>query len=292
MSVTLRSFRLSPARTLDILVAGKPSGETILLHHGTPSDATCWSDWDGIAEERGVRIVSISRPGYATSTRVPGRDIASCAADAEAVLNELDVDAFRTIGWSGGGPHALACAALLGDRCLSAATLAGVAPFGLDDLDFLDGMGPENISEFTTALEGEDALRRWMHENAESFRTVTRDDIVEAFGGLVPNVDKKALAEGYADHMATETRRALQHGFDGWIDDDIAFTKAWGFDVSSLNLPVTVWQGDLDLMVPRQHGGWLAEHIPSSNLRSPAGHGHISLVTQHRAEILDDLMTS
>ena len=101
-----------------------------------------------------------------------------------------------------------------------------------------------------------------MVEFAEPFRHVTAADIAEAFGGLVPQVDVDALNEGYADQMAAETRRALAGGFDGWIDDDLAFTKPWGFDVSSIAVPVRIWQGDLDLMVPRDHGRWLAERIP------------------------------
>jgi pimeloyl-ACP methyl ester carboxylesterase len=262
------------------------------MHHGTPSDATCWADWDDLATQLGVRVVSVSRPGYATSTRQPGRSVADCAADAADVLSQLGVDSFRTVGWSGGGPHALACGALLKERCRAIATLAGVAPYDAEGLDFLEGMGPENIDEFSVSLQGEEALMTWMKENAEEFREVTAEQIVESFGGLVPEIDKAALIGAYAEHMAAEMRRALQHGFDGWVDDDLAFTGPWGFDLAAIDAPVTVWQGDLDLMVPRAHGQWLVQHIPTAVSRMPEGHGHISLVTEYRGQILRELLAA
>jgi pimeloyl-ACP methyl ester carboxylesterase len=186
----------------------------------------------------------------------------------------------------------LACAALLPDRCAAAATLAGVGPFGADNLDFLAGLGPENIAEFGAAMDGEEALRRWLQENAEPFRTVTGEALAEAFGGLVPEVDKDVLVGGYANLLASVFRRSLEHGFDGWIDDDLAFTQPWGFSVGDIRVPVTVWQGELDLMVPFAHGRWLLSNIPGAQGRMVAGHGHISLVTRYRDEVLAALQRS
>jgi pimeloyl-ACP methyl ester carboxylesterase len=292
---SMQTFHAADGRELDVLVGGaSPEAvrATVVMHHGTPSDATCWSDWVEGAAARGVQLVSISRPGYATSTRQPGRTVASVAADVATVLDALGVDEFVTAGWSGGGPHALACAALLPDRCRAVASLAGVGPYGVEDLDFLDGMGPENVEEFGAALEGEQALTAWMARSAEPMRHVTGEQIAEAFGGLVPQVDKDVLTGGYAEHMAAETRRALEHGFDGWIDDDLAFTRDWGFALADITLEVTVWQGDLDLMVPRAHGEWLVAHLPRSRSQMPQGHGHISLVTEHQRQILDSLLTA
>ena len=290
MTELLREVSLDQARTLDVLLGGAPTGPAIVLHHGTPSDASTWSDWHEAAEHRGARIVSVTRPGYATSTRRPGRSVADVAADVAAVLDQLGIDEYVTAGWSGGGPHALACAALHPDRCRAAATLAGVAPYGVTGLDFLEGMGPENVAEFGAALQGEPALRGWLAENAEPFRHVTGPQIAAAFGGLVPEIDRQMLQGGYAEHMATEMRRALHAGFDGWVDDDLAFVRPWGFELSEIGVPVTVWQGDLDLMVPASHGAWLVDHLPGAQSRTPVGHGHISLVTQYRAEILEWLL--
>ncbi|MDH4352756.1 MAG: alpha/beta hydrolase [Actinomycetota bacterium] len=279
-------------RVVDVYLGGDPDGFPLVMHHGTPSDATTFADWHEACVSRRLRLVCVSRPGYATSTRLPGRLVANAAQDTADVLDLLGCDAFLTAGWSGGGPHALACAALLEDRCVGAATLAGVGPYGVPDLDFLDGMGAENVDEFGAAVAGEPALRDWFAQFGEPFRTVTGDDIVAAFGGLVPQVDKDVLTGGYADQMAAQTRRALAQGFDGWLDDDLAFTRDWGFDLGHITVPVTVWQGDLDLMVPFAHGHWLGHHLSTATKRLVPGHGHISLVTSYQDQILDDLLDS
>jgi pimeloyl-ACP methyl ester carboxylesterase len=262
----------------------------LLAHHGTPSDASLWAGWDDLARARGLRLIAISRPGYGGSTRMPGRSVADVAADASVVFEALTVPWFVTAGWSGGGPHALACAALLPDRCRAVATLAGVGPYGVPDLDFLAGMGPENHEEFGAALEGEAPLRAWLATHAEPMRHVTGEGIVAAFGGLIADRDKEALAEGFADDLAGVMRRALAHGFDGWVDDDLAFVRGWGFGFAPIAAPIAVWQGDLDLMVPAAHGAWLAKHLRTAVAREAPGHGHVSLVTSFREAILDDLL--
>jgi pimeloyl-ACP methyl ester carboxylesterase len=282
-------FHFADGRTADVFLGGDPAGEALVLHHGTPSDSTTFADWHEVCAARGLRLICMSRPGYATSSRHAGRSVADAARDTAELLDLLGHETFFTAGWSGGGPHALACAALLKTRCRGVATLAGVGPYGMADLDFLAGMGPENIEEFGAALAGESALRAWKHENAEPFRHVTGEILAEAFGGLVPQIDRDALQGGYADAMAAGMRRALEHGFDGWVDDDLAFTRPWGFAVGEIDVPVTIWQGDLDLMVPAAHGAWLARHMPSARFAAVPGHGHISLVTNYRPEILDDL---
>lgn len=285
-----QNIELADGRVLDVLIGGADFGPALLAHHGTPSNATAWSDWDDVARAHGLRLIAISRPGYATSTRQPGRKVADVANDAAVVLDRLDVPWFVTAGWSGGGPHALACGALLRSRCRAVATLAGVGPYGAPDLDWLAGMGPENHAEFGAAFEGENALGDWSKTNAETLRHITGPELADAFGGLVSQVDKDALAGGFAAVLAANMRRALGTGFDGWVDDDLAFIRAWGFEPASVEAPVTIWQGDLDLMVPFAHGKWLANHIPGSTPKLVAGHGHISLLTTYRDEIVADLV--
>ena len=176
MTATSRTVALDDGRALDVLLGGDPDGFPLVLHHGTPSDASLFRDWDEECATRGLRLVAVSRPGYATSTRVPGRDVAQAARDTAAVLDLLGHRDFVTAGWSGGGPHALACAAVLPDRCRGAATLAGVGPSGQPDLDFTAGMGPENVEEFGAAEAGEATLRRWMDVNGTPMQQVTADE--------------------------------------------------------------------------------------------------------------------
>jgi pimeloyl-ACP methyl ester carboxylesterase len=288
----LKSFKLADGRLADVFLGGDPDGVALVMHHGTPSDATTFAGWDADCAARGLRLICASRPGYAGSTRQPGRDVAAVAADTAELLDLLGEQKFFTAGWSGGGPHALACAALLPGRCQGVATLAGVGPYGVADLDFLAGMGPENVAEFGAALQGEAALRAWKHENVQGFRHVTGPEIADALGGLVPQIDKDELTGGFAEAFAAVMRRALQHGFDGWVDDDLAFTRDWGFDLNAITAPVTVWQGDLDLMVPFAHGQWLVRQIGTARPMMVPGHGHISLLTQYRGHILDGLLAS
>lgn len=278
-------------RTLDVLLAGDDdSSFGLVCHHGTPSDATIWSDWHEDALSNNLRLVAISRPGYGLSDRLEGRRVASVAEDVEDVLDALGIIEFVSLGWSGGGPHALACGALLPERCKAVSSLAGVGPYGEPDLDFLDGMGPENVEEFGIALEGEEALRRWMDEHAEPYRTIADEELAEALGGLVPEIDVLALNEqGLAAIWAGSMRRCFTNGWDGWIDDDMVFCNHWGFEPSEITVPVAVWQGDLDLMVPFAHGEWLLRHIPTATARLEPGHGHLSLLADRRQAIIDDL---
>ena len=289
MSARTQTMRLSDGRVLDVAIGGAESGPALVCLHGTPSDGTIWNDWDGVARTYGLRLIAHSRPGYATSTRQPGRTVASGPFDVGEILDRFAAPWFVAAGWSGGGPHALACAAL-DKRCRAVASLAGVGPYDARDLNFLDGMGPENHAEFGAALEGEGPLRVWLAENAESMRTATGAELADAFGGLVPQVDKDVLTGGFAESMAGTMRRALASGFDGWVDDDMAFTADWNFDLGRIAIPVTVWQGDLDLMVPAAHGRWLADHIGGARLRSAPGHGHVSLIAAYRDEIVADLI--
>ena len=290
MTGQTQSVTLANNRTIDLYLGGDPQGQPLVMHHGTPSDSTTFADWHDICATRHIRLICMSRPGYASSPRWQGRLVADIAPLTATLLDHLGHSRFHTAGWSGGGPHALACAALLPERCQGVAVLAGVGPYGQPDLDFLAGMGPENIEEFNASLQGEATLRAWKQANVESFRSVTGPQLAAAFGGLVPPIDQAELTGPYAEQMAAEMRRALAGSFDGWIDDDLAFIRPWGFDLGSIKTPTTIWQGDLDLMVPHQHATWLAANIPGARLHMVAGHGHISLVTRYRAAILDTLI--
>jgi pimeloyl-ACP methyl ester carboxylesterase len=213
--------------------------------------------------------------------------VADAAADTARLLDALGLGRFVTIGWSGGGPHALACAALLPDRCDAAASLAGVAPFDAEGLDFLAGMGRENVEEFTAAARREE-LEAFLERDAAELATVTGEQIGASLGGLVDDVDRAALTGELADTVARMVRRALSTGIDGWLDDDLAFVRPWGFDLASIRVPVSIWQGAHDRMVPFGHGEWLAAHVPGARVHLYDDEGHISLVGQ-LPRILDDL---
>jgi pimeloyl-ACP methyl ester carboxylesterase len=277
-------FKLKDGRELEIADNGINSESAIVFHHGTPGHASSWSDWLESAASAGIRAIAYSRAGYGTSDRNPGRSVINVNTDIAQVLDAKNITKFVSIGWSGGGPHCLANT--FEPRNVGAISLAGVGAFGVDDLDFLEGMGPENHDEFGAALKGEAVIDQWMNDNAGPMKSVTGSDIIEAFGGLIGDADKAVLEGGEADAMAASMRSALAVSFDGWIDDDLVFVKKWGFELESITKPVFLWQGDDDFMVPHAHSYWLEKHIPTATLTFKPGEGHISIGVKYRAEIL------
>jgi pimeloyl-ACP methyl ester carboxylesterase len=271
---------LADGRRLDLYDAGSPdgTGDVLLYHHGTPGSVVPFRPMVDAAAQVGLRLVTWSRPGYGASTRRPGRSVADVADDARQVLDLLGAEQCVTAGWSGGGPHALATAALLPDRVSGVLTMASVAPYGSEGLDFLAGMGEGNVVEFGAAVEGEAALRPLLEEEAVGLRDTDGPGIIEALGSVLPDVDRALLTDELGDWLAANCKEALRPGIDGWVDDDLAFTRPWGFDLAEVTAPVFVWQGELDLMVPFDHGRWLGGALPKATPHLEAGEGHLSVV--------------
>jgi pimeloyl-ACP methyl ester carboxylesterase len=263
------------------------------VHHGTPGERSQYPPFAEAAAARGLRYVSYSRPGYGGSSRLPDRVVADCAADTAAILAHLGAESCYTLGASGGGPHALACAALLADRgVLACATVAGVGPFGAAGLDFLEGMGRENHEEFGAALAGPAELQAYLEQEARAFAGVTGEQVAAALGDLVSAVDVAALTGDFAAYVAASFRQALADGIWGWLDDDLAFTRPWGFDLGSIDVPVVVWQGEQDRMVPFAHGRWLAAHLPTARAKLLAEEGHLSIAVERFGEVIGELVAS
>ena len=209
---------------------------------------------------------------------------------SEELAGILGLTRLFVVGWSGGGPHALACAALLPDLVAGVATIAGVAPFDADGLDWLDGMAPENHDEFAATAAGETELQAFLEPYAADLAGTTGADVAELLGGLISEVDRGALTGDFADFIAAMTRDALKSGIWGWLDDDMAFVRDWGFDLSSIDVPVTIWQGTEDRMVPFAHGRWLVDHVPGARSRLLEGEGHLSLAVTNFGRIVDELV--
>jgi pimeloyl-ACP methyl ester carboxylesterase len=280
---------LPDGRRLEFDVAGPADGTVLFLHHGTPQSGASYQPWADAGAARGIRHVSHSRPGYAGSTRHPGRTIADVAADTAAIADALGAERFYVAGTSGGGPHALACAALLAERVIAAASIAGVGPYRVPDLDFLAGMGQENIEEFGAALEGESVLRPLLEAWTPELVANTPEHMVASLGDLVGEADRRALTGEFAGHLLAGMRDGLANGVDGWLDDDLAFCAPWGFGAGDITVPVAVWQGGDDRFVPLAHGEWLASHIAGATAHLLPEHGHISLQIDCYGDILDGL---
>ena len=231
METERRSITRPDGRKIDFLVAGPPDGLPLVLHEGTPVGLVLYPPTVQVARVRGLRVILAARPGYEGSTPRPGRRVVDVAQDTAAVLDELGADAFVTVGWSGGGPHALACAAALPGRCLAAASIAGVAPYRANGLDWLAGMGPENVAEFGAATRGEAALTAFLDHEAVMLSTLTGESVAKALGGLVIEADRAVLTGEFADYVAAGLRAATNSGIAGRRDDDLAFVNDWGFSL-------------------------------------------------------------
>jgi pimeloyl-ACP methyl ester carboxylesterase len=269
---------------------GDTNGRPVIVHHGTPMAGVLYEPHVRDAAARGIRLVGYSRPGYGASTPQPGRSVGSAAEDVAGLADALGIDRFATWGISGGGPHALACAALLPDRVLGAASLAGVVPFDAEGVDFLAGMGEANHEEFGAAVAGREPLRALLEPQAAELRGTDAAAFLEVFPSLLSAVDRDVLTGELAAYMHRCNVVGLER-LDGWLDDDLAFVAPWGFRVEEIGVPTLVRHGQHDRFVPVAHGEWLAQHIPNAVARVSAEDGHLTLIERRVPQVHAWLLT-
>jgi pimeloyl-ACP methyl ester carboxylesterase len=279
----MRDVTTADGRTLHVHEAGAADGPVILAHQGTPMSGLLFGPHVRDAEERGIRLVAYDRPGYGGSTPAPGRSVADAAEDVRSVADALEVDRLVVWGISGGGPHALACAALLPDRVAAVASLASVAPIDADGLDWLDGMGELNLEEFAATRQGPEALEAYLEPQARE--TTTAEGLLEALRTLLTDVDAAVLTGELAEYLAGNMSEATAQGVAGWRDDDLAFDRPWGFSVEDIRVPVLLWHGEHDRFVPISHGRWLAERIPGVQAHLSEEDGHMTLMQRRVPEV-------
>jgi pimeloyl-ACP methyl ester carboxylesterase len=169
-------------------------------------------------------------------------------------------------------------------------SIAGVAPYDADGLDWMAGMGEENLEEFGAAVQGEPALRRYLEAQRPELLEITPDAIVDAMVTLLPPVDRAEMTGEFADYIAAGFRQAVSRSMDGMLDDDLAFVMPWGFDPADIAVPTAIWQGSEDLMVPFAHGRWLAAHVPGAAIHLEQGEGHVSVGLGALDRMLDELV--
>ncbi len=279
-----RAISTSDGRTLAVCEGGDPDGFPVLVHHGTPGSALLYEPAETLARAQGVRLIGYDRPGYGGSGRARGRSVADCVDDVHAIADALQLDRFATWGMSGGGPHALACAVRCDARLTAVALLGSVAPYDADGLDWFAGMGDENVDEFGAALEGEDALRAYLEPAGEAFLQASPEQVVELLSTLVGPADRAVLGSGVAEWMVEGSQRGLRDGVDGWLDDDLAFARPWGFDPGDADRPVLLLHGGDDRFVPAAHARCLAARIPGVETRIDPDDGHLTLLERRVGE--------
>jgi pimeloyl-ACP methyl ester carboxylesterase len=277
----LRTLEAHGGQSLAFAVWGDRDGFPIMALHGTPGCRLQRWPHEELYQELGVCLVTHDRAGYGRSTRRPGRSVADAVEDVIAIADELGFDRFGVTGGSGGGPHALACAALRPDRVERATCNVGVAPYGDTGLEheaWLDGMDPENVKEFGLALEGEEALTEYveaLQAQAEARVAVDPSTVFDDYE--LSESDRAQLARPEVIQIFREaTTEWAFNGVGGWVDDDLAFTRPWGFDVRDNTVPVLISYGSTDVLVPTAHGEWLAANVAGSVVQVEEG-GHLGV---------------
>jgi pimeloyl-ACP methyl ester carboxylesterase len=271
-------------RTLTIAEWGDPDGFPVFLLHGTPgsrffgqADASAYADV-------GARVIIYDRPGYGGSDRFRGRRVVDSVADVSAIADSLGIERFAVSGGSWGGPHSLAVAARLRERVTRAGCIAGVAPFDMPGFGWFAGMDAVNIEEIGWALEGEDVLAREIERMAAAWLERVADDPSNPGEVEFSEADRAVLARPERhEAIRRMLNEAFRQGVWGYVDDIFCLIQPWGFDVTEIRVPTRIDYGLTDVLVPPQHGEWLAHNVPNAKVVIDEQGGHFSapnLVTE------------
>jgi pimeloyl-ACP methyl ester carboxylesterase len=255
--------------------SGDPEAIPVVSHHGTPgSRLDRHPDGARMLADLGVRVISYDRPGYGGSDPKPGRLVVDAAEDVAALADHLGIETFAVVGASGGGPHALACSARLGDRVRRVGVVVGVGPSDDPEFDFLAGMGQLNIDEFGAAAESERAIGEYLQPIVDAFKE-DPDAVLDEIAAQLPASDQEVFGRPQNRAIARESfLEAVRQGTRGWIDDDRAFCTGWGFALADARNETRLWQGELDVLVPRAHCVYIAARLPDARFELIPGAGH------------------
>jgi pimeloyl-ACP methyl ester carboxylesterase len=268
-------------RQLEVVTTGPPEGSAFVFHMGTTHGVI---PFPGEIDpgQHGMRSIMYSRPGYGASTPKPGRRPAEAAGDVAAILDHLGIDTFVTAGWSGGAPHALACAALLPDRCRATAVIGGIGPYDQNQ-SFQDTFAL--IDEVRPAMEGD--WEGYDRALADAAASVIGIDVHHAVASLPSSADQECVDGDLADWLVDSLASGYLPTPAGVREDYLAFINPWGFDVSD-SRNVAVWHGSDD-HIPLIHPRWIFDHAPDAQLHILPNEGHVSML-RHLPEIVADLV--
>ncbi|WP_329566679.1 alpha/beta fold hydrolase [Kitasatospora sp. NBC_01266] len=270
-----RLVKTADYRRLAVQTFGDPGGRPVFLMHGTPGSRVGPIPRSTVLYNLGVHLISFDRPGYGSSDRLIGRQVASAAADVQAIADELGLERFAVVGRSGGGPHALACGALLPDRVHRVAALVSLAPWNAEGLDWYGGMAPSNIRDYRAAERDHQRIAASMEQRARRIR----DDPTSLLAGLrseLSGTDRVVVSDaGIRRLLLSNYREAFRQNADGWIDDVRAFTTDWGFTAQDVTAATWLWHGADDMFSPVDHSRWLAAHLPHATLFLEPGAAHL-----------------
>jgi pimeloyl-ACP methyl ester carboxylesterase len=284
------ALKLSDGRAIEYIDNGVSSKSALILHHGTPTSMTVWGTWLAAAAEKGIRAIAFTRPGYAGSDRKVDRTVIDANDDLEEILNQVEVDNFVSIGWSGGGPYALASGLL--KKCSGVQLIASVSPYDAEDFDWFQDSTPESIEETKISAKSlQDCI-----SFKEGYYAELRDLNVEQ---LLVEYEKRAsfkLFENeyrvFANDLSASFQAALKDGVLGYAEDEYAFLRNWGFECKEVQVAVGIWQGLDDKSVPPHMARWLNANILNPTLELKEGQHHSSIMVENCSEILDAAIKS
>jgi pimeloyl-ACP methyl ester carboxylesterase len=279
------TIKTADGRRLTAASYGAPDGHPIFLLHGTPGSRLGPRPRSAILHRLGIRLISFDRPGYGESDRMPGRRVADAADDVLALADAYGLGKFAVVGRSGGGPHALACAALLPERTTKAAVLVGIAPREAEGLDWMEGMAESNVTEYQAAANGYEDIAAFTRDVVEAVRANPESLLARLQADLPPSDLRVVADRGIRSMLLATYTEALRKSAAGWIDDTLAFGAPWGFDPAAVNVPVLLWHGANDNLSPVSHARWLAERIPNAAVIVQAGAAHFGAL-----DVLPDIL--
>lgn len=276
MSAVVDGQVVAGDRRIEYCLYNRGERQRALFQYGTPGTRWLSPQLIQAARSAGFELLAIDRPGYGRTARWPGRRVVDVVADVRIVVEKLGWGRFTVWGGSGGAPHALAVAAKLPDQVTACASVVGLAPHDAAGFDWYAGMSAGNVEEFRAAARGEQAYRPVVERlAAEAIASVEAGGLQVAGDYHLPEVDRLALAarreeEGFFDRV----RLTYLDGVDGWIDDCLALTRPWGFDVSAITPRTSVWYGTADVLASQDHHEYLLSRIPGAQRHELRG-GHV-----------------
>ena len=279
-----RQVEVSDGRRLRVEVAGD-GRRVVLVHLGSPSAGVLYDRWVQDADDRGLTLVAYDRPGYGESSPQPGRTVADCAADVRAISEALGFERCAVWGLSGGGPHALACGALVDDLVAAVATIGSWAPFDAPGLDYFEGMPDQARENYELFVSNRGGWERQGERLRHELLALSAEELSEQWAAGASPIDGAVVRSEFGTWLYRAIRAGLAPGPHGWRGDLVAFKCSWGFDPTSISIPVKVWHGAEDRIVPIGHGRWLTDTIPGAQTALRDDDGHLTVVAQRIGDV-------
>ena len=278
------SLKLSDGRSIEYIDNGVSSKSALILHHGTPTSMTVWNTWLAAAAEEGVRAIAFTRPGYAGSDRKVDHRIIDSNDDLDQILNQLEVENFVSIGWSGGGPYALASGLL--KRCTGVQLIASVSPYDAKDFDWFQDQTAEMVEEAKVSAKSLEDSLAFKEGYYTDLRDMTAEQLLVEYEKRSGFKTFEAAYREFSKDLCFSMHDALRDGALGYAEDEFAFLRNWGFECKEIQVPVVIWQGLDDKSVSPHMAKWLNANIFNPTLELLDDQHHGSIMVEKRAEIL------